>query len=1036
VTLIEVIVAFVVLMIALIPLSYLFTTSIVQAGQAKNQQTALSIAERWTEILANVTPPVDANHAVITDTSSSPAGPAPSSSAGTVASASNNKALNAIASITVTSSASFQSAQTANQTVQINTGTTTSPVLDTVSYSAVSQSGNTVVFTCTSNPCSTSSDSLSTGDAVTQSTIVTPSETRGGTVYGLAASYSWATAQNSGSASKPNLCASGTPQLLKLRVTVTWGPNGDVNNVQDSTMIDYPPAGVQTLGFIAVQVSGDTTASDTQSPSEPWSTRVQAVNVQITGAEPTFTIHPDSYGCAFAQVQPGAYTVTLNPAINGTPVGTTYASPSFVANAAGTAGSNHIVALPTQEGNSTALCGTTNGGPVTVAVGAVNRLAISTLCFPGYEQGAGVNLTYPSSSTVEDGVACPGSGQLTCLSTGENGSGAVATALSGSTWSSAALPTTPSVTRVANVACATTTACIGVGYGSSGAVLLHATTGASPTFTADTIPTSANLATSGASLTQVACPSALVCVVAGTTGSGAGVILTGVIGATSDTWTTETVPSNLTSVSNLTCPTNATGCAATVTTSPSNAPEVISGPLVAGTWTAWTTPASGATSFTVTALAKLACTTAVPTTCMADGTGKVNGGASGPVVLSGATSALGLAATTPWAADTVAAPALTSVGQIVCPTTTKCLIAGTSATGALFVYGAVTGSGLKSEALTSATSVTQVVCATSSLCTAIGASSTAPLIFSGNINATVTTADTWTSDTVPSGSGITTLTELVCPSSSSCLAMATGLNATVPFGALVDTTNNSATGATWSIAPLPSTDNVLYFDDIDCTSGATGTCAAVGATPTGAVILNSTGGPGGSWSDNTPGGTAPTASAGYVTTGVPIQVNSSGLKPSTFATVVTAGASPNITSGPGLLLYPFSSGYALGAGDCGSSEMGGVSATTVATQPGGSATATVPLGLLSVSVAHTATGLPYSGATLSLKTSLSGCAVDTYGLQPAGADGLSRTEVPFGTYGLYLNGSAAPFATVVVAGNTATVGSTVYTLPTPVAASA
>jgi hypothetical protein len=89
-----------------------------------------------------------------------------------------------------------------------------------------------------------------------------------------------------------------------------------------------------------------------------------------------------------------------------------------------------------------------------------------------------------------------------------------------------------------------------------------------------------------------------------------------------------------------------------------------------------------------------------------------------------------------------------------------------------------------------------------------------------------------------------------------------------------------------------------------------------------------------------------------------------------------------------------------------------------------------------VKVAHTATGLPYSGATLTIKTLLSGCNVDTYVLQPAGPDGLSRTEVPFGTYQLYLNGSATSSGTVVVAGNTATVGSATYTLPTPVAASA
>ena len=78
VTLIEVMVAFVVLMVALIPLSYLFTTSLIQAGQSKNQQTALSIAERWTETLSNTSPPVNPNSgAVIVDTTEPPSGPAP-----------------------------------------------------------------------------------------------------------------------------------------------------------------------------------------------------------------------------------------------------------------------------------------------------------------------------------------------------------------------------------------------------------------------------------------------------------------------------------------------------------------------------------------------------------------------------------------------------------------------------------------------------------------------------------------------------------------------------------------------------------------------------------------------------------------------------------------------------------------------------------------------------------------------------------------------------------------------------------------------
>ena len=98
---------------------------------------------------------------------------------------------------------------------------------------------------------------------------------------------------------KPNLCTSGTPQLLKLTVTVSWGPNADANQVQDSVMINYPPFGVQTLGFLALQFSGDSTANDAQ--GNPWSERVAAIPVTFTGPQ-VLTLYPDPYGCVFAQV--------------------------------------------------------------------------------------------------------------------------------------------------------------------------------------------------------------------------------------------------------------------------------------------------------------------------------------------------------------------------------------------------------------------------------------------------------------------------------------------------------------------------------------------------------------------------------------------------------------------------------------------------------------------------------------------------------------------------------------------------------------
>jgi Tfp pilus assembly protein PilV len=124
VTLIEVLVAFVVLIVALIPLSYLFTTSLIQAGQATNQQTALSIAEKWTEVLSNTTPPVNpSTGAVITDVASAPQGPAPTSAATTVASGSNNQNLATASTIDVASVANFAPASTTTpQYAQVTTG--------------------------------------------------------------------------------------------------------------------------------------------------------------------------------------------------------------------------------------------------------------------------------------------------------------------------------------------------------------------------------------------------------------------------------------------------------------------------------------------------------------------------------------------------------------------------------------------------------------------------------------------------------------------------------------------------------------------------------------------------------------------------------------------------------------------------------------------------------------------------------------------------------------------------------------------------
>jgi Tfp pilus assembly protein PilV len=1041
VTLIEVVVAFTVLMVALIPLSYLFTSSIIQAGQSTDQQTALSIAEKWVETLSNTTPPVNDFGAVITDSPSAPQGPAPSSSQGTVSGTSVGKALNSITTIVVTSAATFQPTTAANQILTINAGTVAVPNVDYVTYSSFSTSGSTITFTCATNPCSASTDTLTNlADAVTQSTIVTPTETKGNTVYSMTADYSWATPQNSGPASKPNLCTSGTPQLLKLRMKVTWGPNGDANNVQDSVIVNYPPSGVQTLGFIALQLQGNTNAYDTQTPSAPWSSRVQAPTVTISGAEPTFTVNPDSYGCVFAQVQPGSYTVTVGGATLNNPPGTTYGSPGanpFVANAAGSVNATtHIWSEPTSEGNTSPLCGA-SGTSAAVTVGAVTRLQLlnpQSNCYPAFDQSTTLNLAYPSTSTVEDGVSCPGTTQVTCITTGENGSGAVATWLTGSNWVNASLPA--GVTRITSVACPSTSVCIAVGYGTGGGVILHATTTGSPTITTDTLSVP-NMSTANASLSQVTCPSPSLCVAIGTTSTGAPVVLTGTIGSP-DAWQSDALPGTVTSLSGLVCPSSANGCAAVATTTTVGSPIIVSGPSGTGTWAAWTTPASGPTSFTDSALTQVACTSASPTTCMAIGTGKVNGGASGPIVVSGLAGAGGLAAAVPWSADTLTSTTVTSLGQIICPTATKCLVSGVgtsgASTGALFLYGTTAGPLSSEFPPSSPASIVQTVCPSSGTCMAIGANGSGPVVYNGTINGTATSPDSWALGNV-TGSAATALGQVVCSSTTTCVAMGTGPNGSgQPSGYLLSTTD----GTNWSPESLPSSDDVLYFDHIDCTSGTSATCAAVGATSNGAVILTTTNGPAGNWTDTTPTGSVPVNSTGTVTTGIPIEINSNSLV-SPYTTAVTSGASSNATQLTNL--YPVPGGYGLWAGDCQyEASSNGYNVAAPAAQPGGTTNVAVPLGLLSVQVRHTASGLPYAAApALTIKSATALCtAGETYSLQPAGADGLSRTEVPFGTYGLYVNGTL--FGSVVVGGNSVslTVGASTTTTvpPNPVTATA
>ena len=67
-TLVEVVVAFAVLLLVLLPITYLLASTVDQAASTKNQLSGLDIAEKWVEILGSAQdpPPKDGNLQVAT----------------------------------------------------------------------------------------------------------------------------------------------------------------------------------------------------------------------------------------------------------------------------------------------------------------------------------------------------------------------------------------------------------------------------------------------------------------------------------------------------------------------------------------------------------------------------------------------------------------------------------------------------------------------------------------------------------------------------------------------------------------------------------------------------------------------------------------------------------------------------------------------------------------------------------------------------------------------------------------------------------
>jgi hypothetical protein len=151
------------------------------------------------------------------------------------------------------------------------------------------------------------------------------------------------------------------------------------------------------------------------------------------------------------------------------------------------------------------------------------------------------------------------------------------------------------------------------------------------------------------------------------------------------------------------------------------------------------------------------------------------------------------------------------------------------------------------------------------------------------------------------------------------------------------------------------------------------------------------------------------------TNGIPLTVSNSGLKPSTFWTIVPKTSGPAVTALPGPGLYPFADGYTIFAGDCGAeSTTSGVS--SFATDPGKSTSViTVPLALVTIDMT-TALGPDLLGFSVNLVTAVpppTNCPTDTYPLLSLGG-GSYDAAVPFGNYSLSVSLAGVPVVVPIV----------------------
>lgn len=554
--------------------------------------------------------------------------------------------------------------------------------------------------------------------------VKTSVTTVNGAAFTATISMQWAEAGESG-----NLCNTGSvPQIVDVLAVVTWGQN---NSVSESTVAN-PPYGLisPTTGFLAVQVAKATGAVQQFTPP------ALPINYSISSGGSVLTTGtvPEG-GCIFAQENTGSYTVTLT-----SPTSSPW---SYVGTAQET----------TAQTTLTVASELTSYGTIT------------------YDQGGAVNLSYPSETSVADGVACPIAG--TCFTWGREQTGARLLVDRAGSWSSVTLPTLTggnAITGIAGVSCLTATLCVAATIGSTASPLANvlAINPVTSTATALTLPAGVSIRT----LAGVSCLTTS-CALAGTlatTGAG-GVILTAdgtVVTSVADPGLTSTPA--VEGLTGVTCATGTTTCFAWGQSTASTG-IIINGTTTSGAQA--TLPAN------VTNITGMSCAPTSPSLCVAAAQTS-----SAPTLLASTTAGA------TWSTPTTL-PAITGVGPLSCWSATACAAAVQVGSGSSETNAEITTTDAGVTWTTSPTYPSGVTSITSLSCTSSTSCITAYLSGSSGSVATLS-GSTWTVSTQPYTQD-TFFGQAACASDGNCLVA--GESAVQPI-AFVSSDN----GTTWTAA--------------------------------------------------------------------------------------------------------------------------------------------------------------------------------------------------------------------------------------------